>query len=633
MSEGLVDLEEFAKRAPRRGRRRRAEQQDPGPQASGEQPDGGGPGHRERTVIILAEQETNKNLRKVQRVIRGDIVMRGPVPMAMVRVDDPAGMLVAGVRHPQGLPILVNLTPGLVQFRVDERVLFKKYDGRKDELVPKSCPPSFAAKLIEAAADLGFDQIVGIITAPIFAAGKVTAKQGFDRRAGLYQAYAGRLPDIPKRPSKADAEAALTVALRPFGGYLEGDNLSKDERAHLRATVSAAVLTAALRASLARAPVILLDANCPGAGKGLAAKALAIIATGCLPSLITEGADPAELEKRLAAAVLSGAGAMVLDNLSRQLRSSTLESIVTEGYATIRNFGTLGSITVPMTALILMTANNLTLRHDMLRRTLTVRLIVKTDTPERRRFDFDPFKRAIEERDAILAACFTIARAWWLARDLPENRPIRAKSLGSFEEWSDLVGGAVQWLTGLHPADLIESRKTADTGRGAELRAVSALVEWQNGAWKSQNPALNSPNGTNPWRAKDALEGTDGDVWAEVLRVKRGDTPSPRELGDFLRYRRDQVFTVPVELDKDLTVAWVLTGNQDRKGVMRWKFVTVDESTLPPGQPGHAGSSIWDGENCQNRTDTKNDMFHRWTENDPARPGVTRQGPDFEVDL
>ena len=621
MTEGPVDLEAFEERPARRGRRTAAQASEPAERAPADHDADGEPEQGDRIVIVLSEKRTNPNIRKVAKLLRDDIVMRGPMPMILVRIDDPAGLVADGVMHPQGLPVLVGLTPGLVQYRVDNRVLFRKFDGRKNALVDKACPPSFASKIIEAAADLGFHQCVGIVTAPIFAGGKLIVREGFDKRSGRFQAYRGRVRTISKRPSKADAQRALEIALRPFVGFLAEKHLSDQERQALLASLAAAVLTAALRASLSRAPVILLDANTPAAGKGKAAKALAVIAIGCLPSLITEGQDPAELEKRLASALLSGTGAMVLDNLQRQLRSSTLESIVTEGYATIRNFGTLGSITIPANALILITANNLAVRYDMLRRTLTVRLIVKTDTPERRRYDFDPFERAAAERDAILEACFTVARAWELARDLPENQQIRAKCLGSFEEWSDLVGGAVEWLTGLHPADLIEQRKTADTGRGTELRAISALVEWQNGPW-------NTKNGTDAWRAKDALEGVDAEVWAEVLRLKRGDTPSPRELGDFLRFRRDQVFTIKGNLDEYYDISWMLTGKQDRKGVVRWRLVQLESTPLPPGQAGHAGSVLWDVENCQN-----NEESRRGIRTDPASPGVTRQEPGYEVEL
>src|SRR3954451_11394192 len=114
---------------------------------------------------------------------------------------------------------------------------------------------------------------------------------------------------------------------------------------------------------------------------------------------------------------MSGSQAMLLDNLQRTLASSTLESVLTEGTATIRQFGKLGAdITVPYAGLVVATANNAALRADMLRRMLPIRIVVGTDEPEKREFDFDPYLEAKRDRLQILAAGFTILRAWWNVR-------------------------------------------------------------------------------------------------------------------------------------------------------------------------------------------------------------------------
>lgn len=83
-----------------------------------------------------------------------------------------------------------------------------------------------------------------------------------------------------------------------------------------------------------------------------------MIATGRFPAIVTEGHDEGETEKRLASAILSGSPAILLDNLQRTLSSSTLESALTEGVATIRVFGRLVDVTIPCAALVLVTANN-----------------------------------------------------------------------------------------------------------------------------------------------------------------------------------------------------------------------------------------------------------------------------------
>ena len=69
--------------------------------------------------------------------------------------------------------------------------------------------------------------------------------------------------------------------------------------------------------------------------------------------------------------------------------------------------------------------------------------------------DFDPAQEVKASREELLGAAFTILIAWRRVRELPENKPFR-RPLGSFEQWADLVAGAVAWLTGENPIDLIE---------------------------------------------------------------------------------------------------------------------------------------------------------------------------------
>jgi hypothetical protein len=163
------------------------------------------------------------------------------------------------------------------------------------------------------------------------------------------------------------------------------------------------------------------------------------------------------------------------------------------------------AVIVPCSALVLITANNTSLRADMLRRTLPVRIVAETDQPELRRFSFEPYQEALRLRGEIVAAGLTIARAWWLARDTDDGRLIRQTTLGSFEQWADLVAGAVEWLTGMNPVKLIEDRKAEDPGRGAEWAVINALRELF---------------GNSEWTAKDAV-GQAGDISRKATGIDR----------------------------------------------------------------------------------------------------------------
>jgi hypothetical protein len=490
----------------------------------------------DRQQIKLVEERINAIARQCAGMIADEMFMRGSLPAVLVRVEEAPGardandgehepgVLIEGVRHTCGSLVFAEPTAERIQFRLDDKVLFLRFDRRSEEWLPKSCPTALARRIIGAAAELGFRPCAGIVTVPLFIRGRVVTDRGYHARTGLILDYRGHLPSIPDKPTRQQTRRAAIAMLRPFRGYLAG--LPSKARKKLRATILAAVLTAVLRPSLPGAPAILFDANQPGAGKGKMARAVATISTGRYPAIITEGHSEEETEKRLAAAILSGASSLLLDNLQRPLASSTLESGLTEGVATIRPFGKLTDTTVLCSALVLITANNAALRADMLRRTLPVRIVVNTDMPETRRFDFDPYVEAKQHRTAIIAAALTIVRAWWHVRDTDEGRRIRQTTLGSFEEWADLVAGAIEYLTGINPVSLIEERKAEDPRRGDERSLVAALF---------------CAFGEAEWKAGEAAAKLDAQAWAGVVRFK-GEKPAGREIGGWLRARRDRVF-------------------------------------------------------------------------------------------
>lgn len=570
-----------------------------------------------RERIELAPQWINETSRKCAQLLREDIFMRGRLPAALVRAEEVCGgdaedgeeepgVIVGGVRHAKGSPILTDPSPGLIQFRLDDKVAFFRFDKRENDWAKACCPKDLAARLIDAATELRFLPCAGIVTVPLFLSGEIVDQPGYHAATGAIVAFDGKLPPIAERPSRADAQAALDVLLRPFRAYFSSNDI------RLRSGFAAGALTAIARPSLPAAPALVLDANVPGAGKGKAARALAVIATGRLPAIITEGHGEEETEKRIAAAILSGSPAILLDNLQRTLASSTLESGLTEGIATIRVFGKLVDMTVPCSALVLATANNATFRADMLRRILPIRIVVDTDQPEKRRFTFDPYAEAKRDRLAIIAAGLTIMRAWWAVRDTDDGRRIRQTTLGSFEQWADLVAGAVEWLTGFNPVTLIEERKAEDHRRGDEQRMVDALWKWR---------------GSKEWTAKEAVtavSGADPDCWAAVLRPREGG-PTAHDAGVWLRRRRDRVFG-----DKKLVSC------ADRTGIARWQITKVQGMQGIAGDVPLGASDLSDPKNPHNgRNGEKDSLCHSEDagESNPSEPLHPQQPRGWEAEL
>jgi hypothetical protein len=227
----------------------------------------------------------------------------------------------------------------------------------------------------------------------------------------------------------------------------------------------------------------------------------------------------------------------------------------------------------------------------MLRRTLPLRIVVLSEAPEQRQFDFDPVTEAGRDRNELLAAAYTVALGWSQVRHLPEHAA-HHRMLGSFPEWSDLVAGAVSWLTGQHPIDLIAQRKTEDHYLSAERAIIEALA---------------AHYGDAEWRAADAAQAIPVELWADVMpRLEQGASPTPRDVGNWLRSRKDRVFST-----------WILTGVPDRKRVGAWRLTRT---------AGYAGSAGCDLPPTSDLAAARPDAQYRHSfETGQSTPGDTRQ--------
>ena len=438
-----------------------------------------------RPRLELTARRFNLVVRACAHGMSDIVYMRGSIPRVLARAEVAGGRLIEdrdgeaieieGVRYRPGSLLFIEAMSELIGWHLDERFTFWKYDQRSRNWVAVTCPAKVAARLVDAAIELGLRPCSGFVQVPLFIDGEIISTPGWHAPTRLIIDLPHTLDPIPGKPTKDDAQAALTTLLTPFRGYLQ-------DNPDLRPAIAAAALTSVLRPSLRSAPAILVDGNIIGAGKSLLARALGALNMGGVPAMIVEGPNGEETEKRVATSVLQGAPAILFDNLQRTVGSSTLESMLTaDGVATIRLFGSLTDVTVECRAFVLLTANNATLRRDMLRRTLPIRIVALDDKPELRRFGFNPITETHRDRGKLLTAAFTIAKAWHSAGDHSDHTHIRNKTLGSFEPWADLVAGAVHWLTGTSPIDAIEERKGEDPAAIAERMLIGSLFEtYQN---------------------------------------------------------------------------------------------------------------------------------------------------------
>ena len=179
-----------------------------------------------------------------------------------------------------------------------------------------------------------------------------------------------------------------------------------------------------------------------GTGKTLAQDAVSLIATGRLTTAMSQGANE-EDEKRLFSVLLQGDQILLIDNVKRAIEGDALCTILTQSTWQCRVWGRARKVEVPTNVLMLASGNNLTFKGDMITRALLCKMDAGIEKPEIRRFDVDLKAEIPKRRPELVAAGLTALRAFVVA-ERPGLRDL--EPFGRFEEWSNLVRGALVWL-------------------------------------------------------------------------------------------------------------------------------------------------------------------------------------------
>jgi hypothetical protein len=300
---------------------------------------------------------------------------------------------------------------------------------RKGEEVDARLPRNVAVMYLDWRGEWQLPPLNGIASAPMLREdGIISSAQGYDITTGM---WLENVPDmaslVPERPTEEDAQSALLYLRETFKTFCFADAEAiqdpdseiavvdttkppgKDESAFLTA-----LLTAVCRPSLHLAPGLLLRGaplSGAGAGKGLLARCICIIAFGREPHAVTGGGTAEELEKRIAAELIEGSPALFLDNMNNvALRSDLLASAITERPARVRLLGRTQMVPLNASAMVILTGNGLTVSEDLARRFLAVDLDPGTEDPEARRFTTDIRMEVTKNRNRLLAAALSIWR-------------------------------------------------------------------------------------------------------------------------------------------------------------------------------------------------------------------------------
>jgi hypothetical protein len=267
--------------------------------------------------------------------------------------------------------------------------------------------------------------------------GTILDTPGYDAATGfLYLPDAGlEVSRTPDRPTPDEIKAAVELILIPVAEF---PFVSDDDRA----TWIGLLFTPILRPLLPGPYQMgVFTATNPGSGKTLLAKIIRILHGGVQRGEMPREAD--ELRKSITAALVdTTAPVITFDNLTGVIRSSVLESLLTDREWTDRWLGQNRSVTATNDRLWLATGNNAAFGGDLARRILTVALDPPGENPHLRT-DFKIKNLEAwtwQHRGELLAAILTVSRGWVVA-----GRPSAAVRSDDYAPWVGGLRGLLGW--------------------------------------------------------------------------------------------------------------------------------------------------------------------------------------------
>lgn len=392
------------------------------------------------TIAVNRNQLPERKRRAIEALQNRNEKIR---PELFIREDHLAWLKVPD----EGEPRVEVVTTPAMQWLLAHSAAWIRMNGLN---VADTDPPAAVATQVLQEPRLPFPRLLGITRTPCLTpAGTVHATPGYDPASRLvfWPEPLFELGPVPQEPTREEVEQARELLLDVFYDVPLQDAAS---RANLLATMLTPVVRPLLveaNGSPSNVPGILIDAPTRGTGKTLTAEVLVVASTGDGPATYTWPMNDEDEARKMMTTVLSYAPPVVLfDNVRGELRSALLEKILTSTRHDDRLLGLNKHASLPVTTMLLFTANNLQLGGDLDRRMVRIRLVSDMERPWER--DPREFRHpnllayVAGQRGELAAALLTLARAWWQA-GRPAPGP-KVPNLGKFERWRDTVGGILE---------------------------------------------------------------------------------------------------------------------------------------------------------------------------------------------
>lgn len=409
------------------------------------------------------------------------------VPGELHRVVDAAEReLAESQRHYQRGGLIVNVItdPGTGETRLQEisqqalvkalagAATWERYDSRSRDWVRIDPPARHAGVLFDSSSYPHLPVLNGLARQPYLRPdGSLVAAAGYDQATGMFGVFDAREFTVPEPPTRRQAQEALDFLKDLLAEFPFSDPTD------LAAAV-AGILSAAVRPSLAHAPMVHVRAHMVGSGKSYLCELITAFATPQRATPTNFPSNEEECRKMLLAGLLRAPAVIEFDNLTGDLLAhKSLCTALSSEFISGRILGVSKTATVGTRVLFLSSGNHVGPVKDMTRRCITIRLKPNCETPAARNFKRPELVREVlQERGRYVSAALTIVRAW-IAADRPRTG---CRALAGYTEWSDLCRQPLLWLGCPDPAVSVFKAMLDDPDRetlGRLLRAWQAAFD------------------------------------------------------------------------------------------------------------------------------------------------------------
>jgi hypothetical protein len=435
-----------------------------------------------------------------------------------------------------GSPKIVELAEPVIGERLSRFIEF--FHWRKDKsgefVTALAHPPDWLSRIIASRKHWpGIRPLVAVAECPFPRPdGSIVDRPGYDESTAVYYSPSIGFPEIPLRPTRADARQCWARIARfvrhfPFAG--------EDDRV---VYLAGAFNVLARHGVIGPMPGVAVNGNKAGTGKGLMIDAMTIPGTGRIAPVSKYPYDDQEAGKVKTSIVRSGKTVVSFDNLAEGSRygGEDVDSLLTARITDDRILGSsenTGEMIVRIACFV--NGNNIESMKDAWRRWMVINLVTNLEHPEQRDDikdeDGNPEKDIdvlmLENRGEIVRDMLTILRAHAL-----EGWPNGGWApLGSFGDWDRVVRGAVWFATDRDCLGTQRAAAEASQDRRDKLGLLEGFwelpgaKEGERGVTASEAVALveSNPNDYQTLRA------------ALVQRGHKGKVADSKQLGNILR--------------------------------------------------------------------------------------------------